>query len=394
MDSLGRPILIAGAGISGLTAALCLARSGFSVELIERTGQFDEVGAGLQLSPNASRILIGLGLEPLLAPQIGKPDALIVRQAASGRVLADMPLGVTAEKRWGAPMWVAHRADLQAALVASVREEKNITLLPGTRLENILDGQDGASADLINDEERRPLTAPLLLAADGLWSQLRLKIEGGQGPRFSGRSAYRATVPMEQVPPSLRRNATGLWLGHHAHLVHYPLRRGQLVNIVAIVSDSRPGESWAMPASPEEVRRRFEDFTLPARELLSIPREWLRWPLYIRQPLRVWPGRRALVIGDAAHPMVPFLAQGAAMAIEDAAVLARCLEEAGSIDSAIARFKTLRTARVARVQSEALRNGKIFHFGGLAGFARDMALMGMGASGLAAKYDWLYGFKA
>lgn len=394
MDGLTQPLIIAGAGISGLTTALCFSRAGFPVHLIERAGHFVEVGAGLQLSPNASRILIALGVDRLLDSALGKPQALLVRNARSGRVLVEMPFGETALQRWGAPMWVSHRADLQNALLVLVREEKNITLSPGSQVEDIQDSRDKVSATLVHESARHRVESPLYLAAEGLWSPMRIKLEGGQGPRFSGRSAYRATVPMAGIPAPLRRNATGLWLGHRAHLVHYPLRGGQLVNIVAIVSDNQAGEEWAAPASAAEVSRRFDDFALPARELLALPESWLRWPLYTRPPLRRWPGERVVLMGDAAHPMLPFLAQGASMAIEDAAVLTRCLVEGRTVENALARFKNERTPRVARVQSEAERNGRIFHFGGPAALARDMTLAALGPTGLAAQYDWLYGFKA
>lgn len=392
MNGLDRPIIIAGAGISGLSAALCLTRAGFDVHLIERAGTFDEVGAGLQLSPNASRILITLGLDRLLDPLVGKPQSLMVRNAHSGRVLIDMPFGAEAVRRWGAPMWVAHRADLQAALLTLVRQEKRLRLSPGREVSAVTERATNVSAILRGGPQDEDVSTPLFLAADGLWSTLRSPIDLGAPPRFAGRSAYRATVPVDGVPAPLRRNATGLWLGHRAHLVHYPLRGGTLVNIVAIISDDHPEENWAAPADTKDVLQRFADFALPARELLALAPEWKRWPLYVRSPLRRWPGTRLLPIGDAAHPMVPFLAQGASMAIEDAWVLTNCLSEEPDIDSALARFKRERTARVTRVQAEAIRNGHVFHLGGIAALARDMALSALGAKGLAARYDWLYGF--
>lgn len=394
MRTSDRPIIIAGAGISGLTAALCLTRAGFPVHLIERAGRFDEVGAGLQLSPNASRILIALGADKLLEPALGKPQALIVRSAQSGRVLIEMPLGGEAIRRWGAPMWVAHRADLQQALLELVRAEPNLILSPGQELQDVGEEENGASATLIAKEERQTVTSPLFIAADGVWSRAAARFENGAEPRFSGRTAYRATVAMSDVPASLRKNATGLWLGHRAHLVHYPLRGGTLLNIVAIVSDNRRGDHSAKAATPAEVIAGFGEFAALAQHLLNVPQTWLSWPLFTRPPLRRWPGRRILTIGDAAHPMLPFLAQGASMAIEDAAVLARCLGAEADVDRAIARFKMERTARVSRVQSEAERNSKVFHLGGIAGLARDMALSALGATGLAGRYDWLYGFKA
>ena len=394
MNGLDRPIIIAGAGISGLSAALCLTRAGFDVHLIERAGTFDEIGAGLQLSPNASRILIALGLDRLLDHLVGKPQSLMVRNAHSGRILVDMPLGDEARRRWGAPMWVAHRADLQAALLTLVRQETRLRLSPGREVSAVTETATNVSAVLRGGPQDEVVSTPLFLAADGLWSTLRDPMKGDTPPRFAGRSAYRATLPVDGVPAPLRRNATGLWLGHRAHLVHYPLRGGALVNVVAIMSDDPPEDSSAAQADANDVRQRFADFALPARELLALVPEWKRWPLYVRPPLRRWPGKRLLPIGDAAHPMVPFLAQGASMAIEDAWVLANCLIEERDIDRALARFKRQRTARVTRVQAEAIRNGHVFHLGGIAALARDTALSTLGARGLAARYDWLYGFQA
>jgi len=392
MDGNPRPILVAGGGIAGLTAALALARRGHAVRLFERAEAFSEVGAGLQLSPNAARHLIALGVDARLDPHLGKPDALVVRAGATGAVLVEMPLGDVAERRWGAPFWVAHRADLQAALVEAARDEPSVEIVMGASVEDVAETPGEVTVRIVTGAGEATVTGAALVAADGLWSRIRLKLAGDVPPHYSGRAAFRATIPVDGVPGALRRNATGLWLGPGAHLVHYPLRGGALVNLVAIVSDTRADTGWEARATREEVIARYDGWHDLARALIALPAVWTRWALFDRAPDAVWPGERIVPVGDAAHPMVPFLAQGASMAIEDAALLARGLGDPGrDVPAAIGRFKAARAPRVARVQREARANGDIFHWSGPLAFARDSAIRLLGAEGMARRYDWLYG---
>ena len=385
---LSAPLLIAGAGIGGLTAALALARRGFAVHLFEREAALSETGAGLQLSPNAARILQDLGLEERLGPALGRPEALLVRAGSSGRVLVEMPLGEAAERRWGAPSWVAHRADLQAALIAAVEAEPTVTLELGVAALGCAQSGEAVSLSLGG---REAATGALLVAADGVHSALRRQLTGEGAPAQSGLSAFRALMPADALPGALRRNVTGLWLGRNAHLVHYPLRGGTLVNLVAIGPDALPAAPDA-GASREEVLGRFAGWAEPARTLISLPQAWRRWPLFVRPPERHWPDGRIVLLGDAAHAMPPFLAQGAAMAIEDAAVLARCLGE-DDVPAALGRYRAERLPRVAKVQRAAARNATAFHLPAPFSVARDLALRAMGGDGLARRYDWLYGWR-
>jgi salicylate hydroxylase len=382
-------VSIAGGGIAGLTTALALAKRGLASVVYERAAAFEEVGAGLQLSPNAARIVQRLGLDAWLDADLGRPDALVVRRARDASVLVEMPLGDVAERRWGAPTWVIHRAHLQRGLLEAVRATGLVDIRVGTSVTGVVDGPEGVSATLEFADRREPLNVPFLIAADGVWSR-----NGGADaapPRHAGRSAFRATVPMDHVPGALRRNATGLWLGPGVHFVHYALAGGALMNIVAIAVDGRPNKGWAARATRAEVLDRFRDVDELARGLLETPDAWTRWALHDREPLPAWPGTRVLPIGDAAHPMLPFLAQGAAMAIEDADTVAEALATMASPVAAFARVRATRHERVSRVQREARRNGTVFHLPPPLDLPRDALLKVMGGAGLAAKYDWLYG---
>jgi salicylate hydroxylase len=385
-------VLVAGGGIAGLAAALALGKAGCEVRVFERAPELGEVGAGLQLSPNAARILRRWGLDAALDPALGRPEALVVRAAATGRVLVEMPLGDVAERRWGAPTWVAHRADLHAALLDAARAEPSVRVEPAAAAADAGQTLDEATLTLADG---RTASGDVVVAADGVRSTLRrARLDDGPA-RFAGRIAYRALVPVDAVPTMLRRNATGLWLGPGAHLVHYPVRGGAFVNVVAIAAADAPIEGWSAPVSSADVRACFAAWNDLALELLTAPRAWTAWSLADRDPSpRNFLSGRLVAVGDAAHPMLPFLAQGAAAAIEDAAVLARHLSESGDDPTAaLARFRAARAPRAARIQREARRNDAIFHLGGPLAAARDLALSLMPPTAMMARYDWLYGWR-
>jgi len=389
-----RRIVIAGAGIGGLTAALLLARAGFRVDVHERVEALSEVGAGLQISPNAARILIDLGLEASLDASIGRPEALVVRSGTSAEVLAEMALGDTATRRWGAPTWVVHRADLQRALFAAANEDPDIHMHLGSGVEGASEHARGLTVLVSRRGAMEDVSALALIAADGVRSKLRSMVTSTRPPRFSGRAAFRALINVEDAPAALRGTKTGLWLGPGAHLVHYPLRRGTLINIVGLVKAEEGVDDWATRTGPDEIVHAFKDFAPLARALIAIPPTWLRTPLYDRPPERSYASGAVALLGDAAHPMLPFLAQGASMAIEDAHVLARCLADgATNAAASLQRYSKLRVPRASRVQREARFNDTVFHFGCPASVARDIGLKLKGGNGLAERYDWLYGWK-
>ena len=394
-------ILIAGAGVGGLTAALALARKGFRVRLFDQAGKLEEAGAGIQLAPNATRILIDLGLAGRLKADIVEPAAIRLRSAA-GRDIAVMPLDAALES-YGAPYWVVHRADLQKALAGAVAEEPRITLTLSAPVDDFTIREHGVRATV----RRAGMIAvdhdgALLIGADGLWSRMRALLGDAAAPRFAGRAAFRAVVPAAQAPVSDRERVVSVWFGPGGHVVHYPMRSGATVNIVAVCGGSRSEnwqretwqrETWSAAASRDEVLERFPAavWAPSLRALLAAAEHWQKWALYDRAPLRSWGRGPVTLLGDAAHPMLPFLAQGAAMAIEDAAVLAS--ELSASRDDGVAalrRYETARHARTARVQQAARHNDFHYHLREPAAFVRNAALRALGGRRLLARYDWIY----
>jgi salicylate hydroxylase len=389
-----RTILIAGAGIGGLTTAIRLARSKFRVVLVEQAPLLAEVGAGLQLSPNASRILIDLGLAPALAPRIVVPDGLSVRRAQTDAEIVFMPLGAEMEFRYGAPYWVVHRGDLQTALAQAAAQEPDISLRLSTTLEDFVLHAHGVTALLRNKRGIQEERVAALIGADGLWSATRTALGDRTKPQFTGRAAWRATLTAEALPESLRKPRVRLWLSTDAHVVLYPLRGGMLFNLVAILRDRWQTQGWSTPAARDELLRRFPpgECCAALNDLLRLPEQWLKWALFERREGGYRGQGPVTLLGDAAHPMLPFMAQGAGMAIEDAEVLARCLDRAESDDlvPALRRYEAKRAQRVRWVQLAAQDNGRAYHLPGLRAQARDFVLRRLGGRGLRARYDWLY----
>jgi 2-polyprenyl-6-methoxyphenol hydroxylase-like FAD-dependent oxidoreductase len=392
-----RSVIIAGAGIGGLTAALAVARRGFRVTVFDQAQRLDEIGAGVQLSPNASRILISLELAEQLRPHVVVPEELRVTEAATGRLLARAPLGVAAAQRYGAPYWVIHRGDLQAVLVEAVRREPKIELHLGTRVEAFATDRDDVVVFARTSAGRSEHRGLALIGADGLWSTIRENLGHPDQPRFAGHTAWRALVPAATVAAELREPVLNLWLGAGAHLVHYPVRGGNLLNVVAIARDAWREPGWSAPAGRKDVLARYPADAWPSsvRAILEAPRQWQKWALCDRAPLSRWGKGRATLLGDAAHPMLPYLAQGAAMAIEDAALLAQRLGDSSDDPQAALRaYEHQRARRTARVQRAARRNGTLFHLAGAPAFLRTLALLAIGGKRLTTRYDWLYGWKA
>jgi salicylate hydroxylase len=391
-----RTIAVAGAGIGGLTAALALAAKGFRVALFDKAAKLEETGAGVQLSPNATRVLDRLGLRERLLASVVAPDAVVIRMA-QGAVLARLPLGPAAETRYGAPYWMIHRGDLQAALLGAALAHPDITVTLSAAVDGHATHADGVAVQVRRGEAPEEVRAAALIGADGLWSRVRALAGATDAARFARRAAWRALVPADAVSPTFRTPTIHLWLGHGSHLVHYPVKGGAMINIVAIGDDAQPSEGWSTAAAADDVLRRFAPgaWTGLARDLLALPERWLKWPLYDRPP-RPHRGRGAVtLLGDAAHPMLPFLAQGAAMAIEDAAVLADALAAApNDTVAALRRYEAMRGPRVARVQRAARRNDTAYHLPWPASAARDLVMRLLGDDRLLAHYDWIYGWGA
>jgi salicylate hydroxylase len=392
-----RKIVVAGAGIGGLTAALALAQKSFAVALLDKADRLEETGAGIQLSPNATRVLCGLGLRERLAPAVVAPEAVIIKTRRN-REIARLRLGVEAEQRYGAPYWMIHRGDLQAALLDAVQARHDITLALGTPVDGFAIHPKGVMVPALGHGAE---DIAGLVGADGLWSRLRAKLGETARPRSARRTAWRALVPAEAVTAEFRAPAIHLWLGRGSHLVHYPVKGGRMINIVAIAADAPPrqdaNQGWSTAATADDVMARFSgrSWHPQARDLLALPAQWLKWPLYDLAPLPQWGRGPVTLLGDAAHPMLPFLAQGAAMAIEDAAVLAHVIGAApGDVAAAMRRYEQARRPRVANVWRAARRNDAVYHLGWPASAVRDLVLRRSGSDGLRARYDWIYDWRA
>lgn len=389
-------MLVAGAGIGGLTAALALARVGFRVTVLEQAEQLEETGAGIQLSPNASRTLIALGLEHKLRPHVVAPIALRVLGASTGREIVRIPLGDIAEQRYGAPYWAIHRGDLQEALATAANEHPGIAIKLGMRVEDFVAAPDGVAVMAKSHAGVTQERGLALLAADGLWSLARQRLGDHVPPHFAGRTAWRALLPADEATPEFREPLVHLWLGRDTHLVHYPVKAGRLINVVAITTDSWNAPGWSKAASRADLMPRLsgEDWAQSARSLVRRPNTWLKWALYERRPLGRWSQGAVALLGDAAHPMLPFLAQGAAMAIEDAAVAAQCLaRQPDDPAGALHIYCAMRRARTRRVQHSAARNGARYHLSGARARLRDAAMQMIGGRRLLGHYDWLYGWQ-
>ncbi|HXW27191.1 MAG TPA: FAD-dependent monooxygenase [Xanthobacteraceae bacterium] len=389
-----RTIIVAGAGIGGLAAALALIHQGFRVVVFEQAEGLEETGAGIQLSPNATGILFALGVGERLKARAVAPEAIRVVRAASAREIVRIPLGRAAALRFGAPYWVIHRADLQAGLIEALEASPDFVLRLGSKVEDFAVHAHGVTVHARGRSTLMDERGIALVAADGLWSSLRPKLGDRSAPRFRRRTAWRALVAADRVPPPAREAATVLWLGPDAHLVHYPVKGGQMINLVAIVRDDRPVAGWSAAGRRGDLAARFVGWHDDARALIRAPQTWQRWSLYDRALAHPWGAGPVTLLGDAAHAMLPFLAQGGAMAIEDAAVLAACLARHSDEPAVALRlYEGLRRARTARAQRQARRNGRVYHLKGAAALARDLALAAFGGDRLLGRYDWLYDWR-
>lgn len=386
-----RHVIVAGAGIAGLTAALALARTGLRVTVLEQAAKLEETGAGVQLGPNASRVLIALGLRERLAAAVMAPQAIRVLSGTSGREIVRMPLG-EAERHYGAPYWTIHRGDLQAALAGVAQATQDITLKLASHVEDFATHVNGVTVQARSGGRLVEEHGFALIGADGVWSALRTQMRGGS-PAFCHRTAWRATIPAERAPEEFRQPLVQLWLGPDAHLVHYPVKAGRLINIVGIVHDEWRETGWSAAGERAEILRRFARFAWSetARKLIALPERWLKWALYDRaEPFRGGSGPVTL-IGDAAHPMLPFLAQGAGMAIEDAAVVAAMLVKYGDDPAdALRAYEGARWHRTFRAQQASRRQGRIYGLSGPQALMRNLAMRALGGEKLLSRYDWLY----
>ena len=392
---MSKQVLIAGGGIGGLAAALACSRAGWQVHLFERASEFGEVGAGIQMGPNVVRVLNGWDLADGLAAVAAFPERLQVRNAVSGDELGVLRLGATAVQRYGARYATIHRADLLQLLLQGVQQREEVKL----ELRKTVDSYaETPEAVVLRTSDGLELQGDALIGADGLWSRVREQMLKDDAPRVTGHLAYRAMVSQGSLPQHLRSQQITAWLGPKLHVVQYPVRGGEWLNVVAIVQGQAPADlqNWDHSGNAAELRAAMAGTCGPLQALIEAVPEWRLWALCDRAPMRgaheQAQGRVAL-LGDAAHPMRPYLAQGAGMAIEDAAelgkVLAQAVGPACDVGSLLNSYARNRWQRNARVQARSTRNGEIFHLAGPARVGRDAALRLLGERLL--DLPWLYG---
>lgn len=353
------PIIIVGAGIGGLTAALALLRNGFNVIVCEQTPVLGEVGAGVQISANGARVLAALELEPELRRVWCEPEGKEVRLWSSGRTWKLFDLGAQSVERYGAPYFMCHRADLHNVLVSAVRACDPAAIRLGARCETFRQDDHGVTLALTSGER---LKGAALIGADGVHSGIRNTLFGDDRPIFSGCVAWRGLVPIDCLPPRLARNVGTNWIGPGGHVINYLVRRGELLNFVGIVERrdwSR--ESWTQAGTAEECAADFEGWHEDIHTIIRNVGAFHKWALLAREPLPRWSTQRVTLLGDAAHPTLPMLAQGGCMAIEDGLILARCLDAYDDVTVALGRYDALRQDRTTRLVRGAAEMAKRFH---------------------------------
>ena len=382
-----KPILISGGGIGGCACALALSNNGFTCQVFEQSTEFAEIGAGIQLGPNVHKMFKALGIDKEIEKIAFYPDNLIMRDALNGKEITRVDLGKPFLKRFKAPYGVIHRADLHKVIYQSCLESENIDLLTSVSIVDFEEYPDGVRAIA---DDGTSYDGMALIGADGLWSEIRPKIVGDGKPRVSGHVAYRAVLPVEEVPKEVCSDDVVLWAGPKTHLVHYKLRRGELFNIVAVFHSDKYEEGWDAFGDPEELNKRFQNERPEVHMLLDKIEDWRMWVLCDREPVKYWSKGKVTLLGDAAHPMLQYLAAGAGMAIEDSVVLSKLLKKNnGDTANTFKAYEAARYLRTGRVQTTARIYGDIYHASGVVGELRSLVLSGRSPT----NYEgvaWLY----
>ncbi|MBD3848690.1 FAD-dependent monooxygenase [Bosea sp. SSUT16] len=389
-------ILIAGAGIGGLAAALSLARRGIASTVVEKRTGFGETGAGLQLTPNSGRVLEALDLALPLKRVGVSSNGLAVRRWRDGAPVVEMPADPAGAPT---PFRLMSRIDLHTVLLDAARAMPNIRFVVGRGVEDVRQDDAGVTATLSSQNGSETLHGLGLIGADGLWSRIRGLTGDAAAPEFTGYEAWRAMVPTATAPGIAgEKPRVTLHLGPQRHAVHYPVSSGRQINLVVLRQAREAREGWTREGDRAVLTEHLAGASPALRQLAGAAGGWQVWSLFDRKPAAMAKGRIAL-LGDAAHPVLPFLAQGASLAIEDAGVLARLLaqhlarEGAAGVQAAMAAYAAARAQRVARVQEASRENGRNFHLGWPWSIGRDLVLRRLGPEGMRKRYDWLYGWR-
>lgn len=388
MSKAKRTVVVAGGGIGGLSAALALAKTGFKVTVLEQAAQFGEIGAGIQIGPNAFHAMDWLGVGDAGRAKAVYIDKLIMMDGMTGDEIANIPVDQPFRDRFKNPYAVIHRADLHGVLYDACRAHDAVTLVNNERVIGYSNTATGAK---VITEAGNAFEADAVIGADGVRSKIREQLTGGDALRLSGHVAYRAVLPIEDMPEDLRWNAATLWAGPKCHMVHYPLQGWKTFNLVATFVTDIEKVGSNEPGTPEEVLSRFGNIVPKARKLLEVPKAWRRWVLGDREPIENWTDGNVTLLGDAAHPTHQYFAQGACMALEDAVCLGDALERYEDFNEAFLAYQTLRIPRAYRVVLSSRMLGKIYHAQGVERLIRNQV---MGAKTPGQFYDgleWLYG---
>jgi salicylate hydroxylase len=386
----GSPVLVAGGGIGGLSAALALARQGFGVKVLEQAAEIGEVGAGIQLGPNAFAAFDALGIGERARGRAVYTDEMVMHDALDETLVGRIPVGEAFRRRFGNPYAVIHRVDVHRSLLEGAQASGRIEFCTSTRVARI---EQDARGVTVFDADARPHHGVALVGADGVKSAVRAQYVG-DAARVSGHVVYRAVVDRQDFPAGLQWNAASIWVGPNCHLVHYPLRGGEQYNVV-VTFHSREAEEWGVrEGSRQEVQSYFEGICPRARQLIDLPRSWKRWATADREPIAQWTFGRATLLGDAAHPMLQYLAQGACMAMEDGVTLGEALRvHGGDFAPAFAHYERSRVARTARVVLSAREMGRIYHAQGVERLVRNELWKGRSPERFYDAVEWLYGWR-
>jgi 3-hydroxybenzoate 6-monooxygenase len=381
-------LLVAGGGIGGLAAAYVLARSGHQVTVLEQSHAFGEIGAGIQLGPNIFKMFEYLGLTEAVNRVAFFPTGLGMNDVRTGERVIRVPLGETALAEYGYPYGVIYRVDMHNVFLDACKALPNVTLRTSAKVESFAQDASGVRVQLTGGET---LKGDALIGADGLWSRVREAVVGDGKPRVSGHIAYRAVLKREEVPAHLWSDDVLLWGGEKTHLVHYPLRRGELFNLVAVFHSTKYDEGWNTFGDTAELNERFAHAVPQVKELLGKIETWKMWVLCDREPVKHWSDRRVTLLGDAAHPMLQYLAQGAGQAIEDAVVLGEALRFTdGNVEDAFQKYQQSRYLRTGRVQLTARFYGDIYHAAGVQRELRNQLFQGGQEAAGFAGLKWMY----